>query len=283
MRVGSSTVDHGRRTGREYDTRVPKYLAIYRVLAERIADGRYPADAPLPAQRELVEEFDVSLMTVRQAIQALEADGLLETRHGVGTFVRRPAFAYGLTGLRSLSQDLVEQGIELRTEVLASGLVVPPADVSARLGVPAGREVLSVERLRSTDAGPLLLQTSYLPAAVGTRIGVESLHHQSLYLLLAETGTPVREASETIQAVALTAEQARALRCEPGSPALLSCRLSRGEDGAPLVDDRALLVGDATVITADRAATGTNLAYSADAAVRSVPPPPATPAGPRHG
>ncbi|WP_053716371.1 GntR family transcriptional regulator [Saccharothrix sp. NRRL B-16348] len=252
-------MDDGRRTGREYGTRVPKYLAIYRVLADRIADGRYPADAPLPAQRELGEEFDVSLMTVRQAIQALEADGLLETRHGVGTFVRRPAFAYGLTGLRSLSQDLVEQGIELETEVLDARLVVPPADVGARLGVAEGGRVLAVQRLRSTrpSSVPLLLQTSYLPEGL---VDGDTLRHQSLYRLLEESGRPVRQASETIQAVALTAEQARVLRREPGSPALLSSRLSRGEDGTPLVDDRALLVGD-TVITAERAVSGTNLAY----------------------
>jgi GntR family transcriptional regulator len=257
-------VDDGRRTGREYETRVPKYLAIYRVLADRIADGRYPVDTPLPAQRELVEEFDVSLMTVRQAIQALESDGLLETRHGVGTFVRGPSFSYGLTGLRSLAQDLVEQGIELETEVLDSGLVVPPADVGARLGVPEGGRVLAVERLRSTRTTgapvPLLLQTSYLPEEIGSRIGAEPLRHQSLYRLLADVGTPVRQASETIQAVALTARQAARLHREPGSPALLSCRLSRSETGGPLVDDRALLVGD-TVITAERAVTGTNLAY----------------------
>lgn len=251
-----------RRTGREYEARVPKYLAIYRVLADRIADGRYPADAPLPAQRELGEEFDVSLMTVRQAIRALEADGLLETRHGVGTFVRRPAFAYGLTGLRSLAQDLVEQGIELETEVLDARLAVPPGEVGVRLGVAEGGRVLAVERLRSTRpaAVPLLLQTSYLPEAIGARIDVDELRGRSLYRLLEELGRPVREASETIQAVALTAEQARVLRREPGTPALLSCRLSRGDGGTPLVDDRALLVGD-TVITAERAATGTNLAY----------------------
>ncbi|MEU4449415.1 GntR family transcriptional regulator [Actinosynnema sp. NPDC050801] len=255
-------MDDGRRTGREYETRVPKYLAIYRVLADRITDGRYPADAPLPAQRELVDEFGVSLMTVRQAIQALEADGLLETRHGVGTFVRPPGFSYGLTGLRSLSQDLVDQGIELETEVLDARLVVPPSDVAARLGVADGAEVLAVERLRSTrTTGPLLLQTSYLPERVGSRIGAESLRHQSLYRLLEESGRPVRRASETIRAVALTAEQAGVLRRAPGSPALLSSRLSRGEDGTPLVDDRALLVGDTAVITAERAVTGTNLAY----------------------
>ncbi|MFE2754510.1 GntR family transcriptional regulator [Actinosynnema sp. NPDC059335] len=256
-------MDDGRRTGRGHGARLPKYLAIYRALADRIADGRYPADAPLPAQRELGEEFDVSLMTVRQAIAALEADGLLETRHGVGTFVRRPAFAYGLTGLRSLAQDLVEQGIELETEVLDARLVVPPGDVGARLGLAGGGRVLAVERLRSTrpPAGgsvPLLLQTSYLPEEFG--IGVDALRHESLYRLLAESGRPVRQASETIQAVALTAGQARVLGREPGSPALLSSRLSRGEDGTPLVDDRALLVGD-TVITAERAVTGTNLAY----------------------
>ncbi|GAA1296552.1 GntR family transcriptional regulator [Saccharothrix xinjiangensis] len=248
---------NGRRSGLE--SRVPKYLAIYRVLADRIAGGHYPADAPLPAQRELVEEFDVSLMTVRQAVQALEADGLLETRHGVGTFVRQPGFSYGLTGLRSLAQELVEQGIELETEVLGANLVDPPADVGARLRVPAGGRVLAVERLRGAGGSPLLLQTSYLsPGASGIDAG--QLRERSLYRVLEELGTPVREASETIRAVALTPGQADVLNLPPGSPALLSCRLSRGDGGVPLVDDRALLVGDA-VITAERAASGTNLSY----------------------
>ncbi|MFD7658950.1 GntR family transcriptional regulator [Actinosynnema sp. NPDC059797] len=246
-----------RRSGLE--SRVPKYLAIYRVLADRITAGHYPADSPLPAQRELVEEFDVSLMTVRQAIQALEADGLLETRHGVGTFVRQPGFSYGLTGLRSLAQELVEQGIELETRVLGADLVDPPADVGARLRVPAGERVPAVERLRSAGGSPLLLQTSYLsPAVPGIDVG--RLRERSLYRVLEELGTPVREASETIRAVALTPSQADVLGLPPGSPALLSCRLSRGDGGVPLVDDRALLVGD-TVITAERAASGTNLSY----------------------
>ncbi|MFT7840361.1 GntR family transcriptional regulator [Saccharothrix sp. BKS2] len=249
---------NGRRSGLE--SRVPKYLAIYRVLADRIAGGHYPADAPLPAQRELVEEFDVSLMTVRQAIQALEADGLLETRHGVGTFVRAPGFSYGLTGLRSLAQELVEQGIELETEVLGADLVDPPADVGARLRVPPGGRVLAVERLRGAGGSPLLLQTSYLAPGVGGRVDVERLRERSLYLVLEELGTPVREASETIRAVALTPPQAEVLGLPPGSPALLSCRLSRGDGGVPLVDDRALLVGD-TAITAERAASGTELSY----------------------
>ncbi|QFZ19464.1 GntR family transcriptional regulator [Saccharothrix syringae] len=247
-----------RRAGLE--SRVPKYLAIYRVLADRIGTGHYPAGAPLPAQRELVEEFDVSLMTVRQAIGALEADGLLETRHGVGTFVRQPGFSYGLTGLRSLAQELVEQGIELETEVLGAEPVEPPADVRARLGVPAGGRVLAVERLRGAGGSPLLLQTSYLSPGVGSRVEVDQLRHRSLYRLLEELGTPVREASETIRAVALTERQAGVLGLAAGSPALLSCRLSRGDDGVPLVDDRALLVGD-TVITAERATSGTNLTY----------------------
>ena len=256
-RVGSGV----ERNDRGFRGRVPKYLAIYRVLAERVEAGHYEPGTPLPAQRELVEEFDVSLMTVRQALQALEVDGLLETRHGVGTFVRRPSFSYGLTGLRSLSQELVEQGIELSTEVLAASVVPAPADVAGRLGLPADAPVLAVERLRGTSTGPLVLQTSYLTAAVGARIDVDALGDRSLYRLLEELGTPVRRASETIRAVALTDAEAASLDRSPGSPALLSCRLSRGDDDVPLVDDRALLVGDDTVITAERAVTGTDFSY----------------------
>ena len=71
----------GRRTLRD---RQPKYLTIHSDLRERIMSGQWSPGHPLPAQRELASEFGVSIMTVRQALQLLTDDGLIDTRHGSG-------------------------------------------------------------------------------------------------------------------------------------------------------------------------------------------------------
>ena len=70
--------------------RRPKYLAIRRELEARIADGRLPAGSRLPSQRELADAFGVTLMTLRQALALLEADGLLVAKKGSGTYVAAP-------------------------------------------------------------------------------------------------------------------------------------------------------------------------------------------------
>lgn len=250
-----------------YDHRVPKYLAIYRALAAEIADGTHQPGAALPPQRQLADRFAVTLMTVRQALRALQDDGLVEARPGTGTFVRQPGFAYHLAGLRSLSEELTAQGLELRTTVLATELVTAPEEVAARLGLAPGQRVLAVERLRSASPEPdapvvpLLLQTSYLAERWSGRLEVDELREHSLYRLLGRAGRPVVSAQERLQAVALTAREAELLDRPAGSPALLSRRLSRDAAGEPLVDDRAIMVGDGTVVVADRAATDVSLTY----------------------
>lgn len=251
-----------------YDQRVPKYLAIYRALAAEISDGTHQPGAALPPQRQLADRFGVTLMTVRQALRTLQDDGLVEARPGTGTFVRRPGFAYHLTGLRSLSEELTGQGLDLRTEVLSADLVSAPEEVAARLGLAPGARVLAVDRLRSASPEPgapvvpLLLQTSFLTERLGGLLDVAELRHHSLYRLLGERlGRPVTSAEERLQAVALTEREAALLDRPVGSPALLSRRLSRDEAGNPLVDDRAIMVGDGTVVVAERAATEVSLTY----------------------
>lgn len=65
-----------------------KYRDIYEDLFDRITAGEFPIGTQLPSIAELQEHYDVSgLNTVRQAQQMLVADGLIETRQGVGAFV----------------------------------------------------------------------------------------------------------------------------------------------------------------------------------------------------
>lgn len=239
--------------------RQPKYLRIHSNLRERITSGQWPVGSPLPSQRELADEFGVSIMTLRQALQLLTDEGLIETRHGSGTFATAH-YAYDLGHLRSFASDLIAQGAKITTKLLAAEAVTPPADVAARLGTPG--EVLRLRRLRLSGGRPLIVQTSYLPAALAHVVEPEGLDRLGLYTLLAEHGLTIARAHESISPATLGPHDARDLARPQCSPALLSHRISFTAAGVPLIDDHALLPADSVVITVNRSAERLEVRYT---------------------
>jgi DNA-binding GntR family transcriptional regulator len=229
--------------------RQPKYLRIHGDLRERIISGQWPPGSSLPAQRELAGEFGVSIMTVRQALQLLTDDGLIDTRHGSGTYVA-PHYAYDLGHLRSFASDLTAQGAQITTRLLAADIIAPPEHVAARLGDPG--DSLRLRRLRLVAGRPLIVQTSYLPARLVRGLDPSDLTDRGLYIVLAERGLTVVRADETITVTALRQHDARDLERPQASNALLSRRISFTATDIPVVDDYALLPGDAVAITVNR-------------------------------
>lgn len=260
-------MSQGRRSAEQ---RQPKYLRIHGDLRDHISSGRWPPGSPLPAQRELADEFGVSLMTMRQALQLLADDGLIATRHGSGTYVAA-RYAYGLGHLSSFADDLTAQGAQVTTRLLAAATIAPPAEVGARLGDPG--QVLRLRRLRLVSGRPVIVQTSYLPAWLAGAIEPGDLGGRGLYTILAEQGFAVARASETITPTALGPEDARDLARPEASPALLSHRISFTAAGLPIVDDHALLPGDSVAITASRSPDHLEVSY----ALTTRLPPAATP------
>ncbi|MGH3171545.1 MAG: GntR family transcriptional regulator [Trebonia sp.] len=238
---------------------MPKYLRIHGEMRDRISSGQWAAGRPLPSQQELAAQFGVSIMTLRQALQLLSDEGLIQARHGSGTYVSA-RYAYDLGHLRSFADDLAGQGAAVTTQVLAAGIVTPPADVAARLAAPAG--VLRLRRLRLSAGRPVIVQTSYLPAALADVIEPDKLAQRGLYDILAGHGLAVSRATETIVPVTLGPDDARDLDRPQASPALLSHRVSFTAADLPVIDDHALLPGDSIAVTADRSAERLDVRYT---------------------
>jgi len=261
----------GQALRRSAGSRQPKYLRIHDDMRERIASGRWPVGSPLPSQRDLADEFGVSIMTLRQALQLLADDGLIDTRHGSGTFVAA-RYSYDLGHLRGFAADLAAQGAQVTTRLLTADVVTPPEPVAARLGGPG--EVLRLRRVRLVTGRPLVVQTSYLPVPVapeppaarglsaGDIVSAIKPGDRGLYALLADHGLEVTRASETITPVTLSPPDARDLARPRGSPALLSHRLSITAAGFPVIDDHALLPGDSVAVTASRSPDRLEVRYT---------------------
>lgn len=241
--------------------RQPKYQTIRTALRHQILSGELAAGAQLPPQQQMAEQFGVTLMTLRQAIGALEAEGLVWAERGKGTFVADTPIDIPLDNLSSFSAQMQAAGVEMDTEVLAIDTFDTSAHPAAGTALDADGLLTMITRRRSTGGVPFALQRSCLRHAV---LSAGSIDDSSLYEAIeAATGWVVAEARESITAVTLDRD-ADALDAEPGHPALRSIRTSINQYGRPFLYDEAVLVGGRCTITADRRADRLSLVFRAE-------------------
>jgi GntR family transcriptional regulator len=230
--------------------RLPRYQQIARVLRDRIAAGNPGAGERLGDQRRLAREFDVTLMTLRHALELLERDGLITRRHGLGTFVAAPPIDYDILRLRALAGDLSAQGEDVATRFLGSHFGRPDLQVARELGLSRDDRVFALERLRLVDGRPMSLQTSYLPVGLGQEVAKADLSITSLREVLTfKLGIDITSARESVSAVGLDARAARELGCRRGAAAFRSDRVSLDASGTAVVYDRSFIPGDRFRIT----------------------------------
>jgi GntR family transcriptional regulator len=230
--------------------RMPRYLQIADALRERIHRGDLAAGTRLETQRALARRFDVTLMTLRQALEMLEREHLIERRHGLGTFVAAPCVDYDILQLRRLAGDLSAQGENVATRVLGARFVGADRRAAAALRVAPRARLLELARLRLVDGRPMSLQRSFLPAHLGEEVARTDLAVTPLHEVLEfKLGIVIVRAAETVSAVRLPRWAARELNCRPGVPAFESERVSYGPRSEAVVFDHVFIPGDRFRIT----------------------------------
>ena len=200
----------------------------------------------------------MTLVTLRQALRELEDDGLLSQQPGRGTFVAEPRAAYRLDSLRGFAEDLRAQGQTVSTQILSQAVRRPPLWVTSPLGGATGR-FLRLERLRLVAGRPAVHQLSWIR---GDALAATDFSGTSLYAVLADHGVVVHRASETVRPGVLDEETAGLLGRPAGTPVFVSDRITYGLDDAPLVFDRATILGNALEIRTERAANGLSMQWS---------------------
>ena len=204
------------------------------MLRQRITAGVFTGGV-LPDERVLGTQVGASRNAVREALGLLRDEGLIIRRRGVGTTVVAPKYGHGLDRLAGLAETLTEHGTvtnEVRTAEVVSA---PPAAVTERLDLPAGTPVVHIERLRRLDGLPLSLDTSHLPAELGTGVLAGDLAGRDVFALIEEsTGCLLGRADVAVHAVAADPDTARLLQIPSGAPIFAIERLTRLSDGRPV-------------------------------------------------
>lgn len=224
---------------------LPLYRRIETDVRDRIRSGELAPGAQVETEVELMDRYGVSRATVRQALRELVAEGLLEIRRGLGTYVTQRRFEHTIGGFYSFSREIERHGLEPRTRVLGLGLERADDVVSAVLGIEPGMLVVALRRLRLAGDDPLVVETSYLPAARFP--GLERVDFGAVRLydtLTAAYGCRPTRARETFEPVLVTADEANLLGQRRGEPALRVERIAFDQDDAPIEFCRSTVRGD---------------------------------------
>lgn len=207
------------------DKAIPLYYQLETILRNKILSGDYAPEAALPSEDALAEEYRVSRITVRQALSALEQDGLVLRRRGKGTFVSAEARAMGLPRYTGSIEDLMLMGLRTATEVLDTAWIDPPEPIRERLR-SGGDKVLRIEKVRSLEGRPFSYILNYLPPAVGARLPLELVKTKPMLMILEEDlGIRLSEADQAVQATIADAAIAARLDLRVGDPLLNSERV----------------------------------------------------------
>ena len=144
--------------------RPAKYVIVRNHLLELVRNG-LASGSPVPSERELCEQFEVSRMTVRQAIDTLVVDGVLERHQGRGTFVSPPKLDLQVR-LTSFTQEMQRRGMEPGVVMLQAETVASDETVAEALELEAGAEVHHLRRLLTANAIPMAIEENWIPAAL---------------------------------------------------------------------------------------------------------------------
>jgi GntR family transcriptional regulator len=227
--------------------RAPLVAQAAAAIRARIEAGRWHIGEQLPSEPQLATELGISRGTLRESVRMLISHGLLNRRHGVGTFVARvppPSIDRGIDELFGATDAITQMGYRPSLGACLVELVPASETVARELRIRRRTQVCHIERVRLADGRPVVLCHDYIDADLlrEHRVNLSDVQPRllarggSLYAWLEhDLERPIDTAMARIEPVVATVETARALEVPPGSPLLRLRQTHFGRDGAEIL------------------------------------------------
>jgi GntR family transcriptional regulator len=197
----------------------PAYRRIQSAIRQRIESGRLRPGDMVDSERELAKNHNVSLMTARHALADLAREGVVERRHGAGTFVAPPKIQFNK--LLSYTEQMSSLGLSIRSKIISTGIVNRENEIAARLGLSPTSRLVRVERVRSAGDEPVAHEVCYLSAEEFQELMDAPLDKTSLFAKLErECGIELAYADEEIDATIADHRIAELMNIPRGTPLL---------------------------------------------------------------
>ncbi|MER9947304.1 GntR family transcriptional regulator [Mesorhizobium sp. M0047] len=223
----------------EKQSKIPVYLQVQRFIEELIEGADYGPGDHIPSERALADQLDVNRLTVRKAIDRLVSYGRLERNSTSGTRIPEPRLhRHAETGpnFGSLTRAIQLSSGTPSSRLLHFELSKAKDAIASNLAIPVDTDVVIVRRLWRVDDIPIIIETSYIPAATVPNLEAEDLiAGQSLYALFRERyGIVAAISKRTISVHVPTSFEEKTLMLPPHSSTLLMRMIVEDTNGRPI-------------------------------------------------
>ncbi|MET3699088.1 GntR family transcriptional regulator [Bacillus oleivorans] len=225
------------------EQQLPLYYRIQQSLKKKIEEEWQPGDV-IPSERELSEQFQVSRMTVRQAVNGLVDDGFLVRKRGSGTYVNERKVEQILHGVTSFSEEMRARGLAPSNKPVSFQIIPSDEKIAGHLQLKHYDPVYKIERIRLADRLPMAFETTFIPANMMKSL-TEEIMNRSLYEYVeAQLGIGIDDAYQTIESSSATKKEAKYLQIKEKDPVLVIKRKTFTTTGTPFEYVRTVYRGD---------------------------------------
>jgi DNA-binding GntR family transcriptional regulator len=208
---------------------LPKYACIKQDFIQKIQSGELTAGSELPSESELIEQYGVSRVTVRRAIDELYHQGYIEKMQGKRTCVKGAVRLQELTSASSYTEEIIRLGMIPSRKLLQAELRICTSEEMQQLNLMKADPVFHMKRIYFADNEPLCYTQTTLPYQRFRDIETYDFQEQSLYKVLEESyHTKITTTSLKLKAVTAHEKLASYLNVTKGTPLLYSTGLTYG-------------------------------------------------------
>ncbi len=203
------------------ESMLPKYYLIKRELIAKIDGEKIKTDEAIPPERELMEIYNVSRITVRRAVDELASEGYLYKIQGKGTFVKGNTRTTGLTYVTSCTKEIMQQGFVPTRKTISIDIEQCTKKLAHVLQIEDGEDVIHIQRIYYADGVPVNFSNNYLAARYFPNFDQYDLSKYSLYELIeGDYGMHIEASTRYIEAIGAYDDVAEWLEVPNGYPIL---------------------------------------------------------------
>ncbi|PGV53572.1 GntR family transcriptional regulator [Bacillus sp. AFS037270] len=223
----------------------PLYLQLKKAIQAAILNDTYQQGEKIPPEPELSEQYNVSRITVRKAVEELVKEGYLIKQQGKGTFVHLPKIDRKIEHVMGFTAACEANGFTSHSEVTKKEVIQVDADLREALQLEKDEQVIYIQRKRYAGDSPLMLENNYYPYHRYSFLLDETLTG-SLYELLREKYDihPDQSGKTTLELVLADEEQAQLLETSIGKPLFYMKTLIYDQQGRPVHVGKQYIIGD---------------------------------------
>lgn len=213
---------------------IPIYIQLKKIIKERIENKAYLPGQIIPSEKELTEKYNISRMTVRQAITDLVNEGVLIREKGKGTYVAKNVIEKR-SELQSFSEDMKGRGMVPGSRIIKFEEVKATEEVMEYLKVQPDEKVYFLNRLRLADNTPMAIEYCYLPSKLFPDLFKYNMENWSLYEILKnDYKLEIGYAEQNIRAVKMRKNEAILILNQEKGFGLLASRILYSIDNVPV-------------------------------------------------